>query len=58
MKKFLFILLVFTCFCSLVACDGKIKDYQMSSLLMAITINDMTDEEWNIIKENQGKEGL
>lgn len=26
MKKFLFILLVFTCFCSLVACDGKIKE--------------------------------
>lgn len=25
--------------------DGKIKDYQMSALLMAITINDMTDDE-------------
>ena len=25
--------------------DGNIKDYQMSSLLMAITINDMTDNE-------------
>ncbi len=25
--------------------EGEIKDYQMSSLLMAITINDMTDEE-------------
>ena len=24
---------------------GEIKDYQMSSLLMAITINDMTDKE-------------
>ena len=25
--------------------DGTIKDYQMSSLLMAILINDMTNEE-------------
>ena len=25
--------------------NGKIQDYQMSSLLMAITINDMTDNE-------------
>ena len=38
--------------------DGSIKDYQMSSLLMAITINDMNDEEIHYLTNamlNSGK---